>query len=320
MSDASLPLPRDGVAAPLSRSPRKSKAAATAARSPHQLVATALLLPAGLLMLLLVLGPVAAVLLMSLTDYQLGASGFSFIGFENYAALLDDRVFWKALGNTLAYVAIVVPASVGLGLAVALLIESGRSLRSLYRAVFFVPVMATLIAMAISFEFMLHPQFGLINLMLSALGLPTHAFLSEPALALPTLAAIGVWQMFGFNMVLFLAGLVSIPRHLYEAAELDGARSAWSRFRLVTWPLLGPVTMFVVLISAIRSFQVFDTVHVLTKGGPSKASEVLLYSMYTEGFEFFRSGLAAAIAVVFLAFVLLLTLIKARVIEKRVHY
>lgn len=320
MSDASLPLPRDGVAAPVSRSSRKSKAAATAAHSPHQLVATALLLPAGLLMLLLVLGPVAAVLLMSLTDYQLGASGFSFIGFENYAALLDDRVFWKALGNTLAYVAIVVPTSVGLGLAVALLIESGRSLRSLYRAVFFVPVMATLIAMAISFEFMLHPQFGLINLMLSALGLPTHAFLSEPALALPTLAAIGVWQMFGFNMVLFLAGLVSIPRHLYEAAELDGARSAWSRFRLVTWPLLGPVTMFVVLISAIRSFQVFDTVHVLTKGGPSKASEVLLYSMYTEGFEFFRSGLAAAIAVVFLAFVLLLTLIKARVIEKRVHY
>jgi multiple sugar transport system permease protein len=150
--------------------------------------------------------------------------------------------------------------------------------------------------------------------------LPTYAWLAEPELALATLAVIGVWQLFGFNMVLFLAGLVSIPKYLYEAAEMDGARSAWSRFRLVTWPMLGPVTMFVVLISAIRSFQVFDTVHVLTKGGPSKASEVLLYSMYTEGFEFFRSGLAAAIAVVFLAFVLVLTLIKSWLIERKVHF
>ncbi len=284
------------------------------------MTAAVLLAPALVLMALLLIGPVLAVLLMSFTDYQLGAPTWSLVGLENYIELYGDRVFWTSLTNTLLYVAIVVPSSIALGLGLALLIESGSTLRAFYRSIFFIPVMATLIAMAISWEYMLHPQFGLINLMLKEIGLPAQAWLSDPVLALPTIAAIGIWQLFGFNMVLFLAGIVSIPSHLYEAAVMDGARSAWSRFWLVTWPMLGPVTVFVAVISAIRSFQVFDTVHVLTKGGPSKATEVLLYSMYSEGFEFFRSGLAAAIAVVFLCFVLLLTIIKARLIEKKVHY
>ncbi|MFN4275619.1 MAG: carbohydrate ABC transporter permease [Ferrovibrio sp.] len=276
--------------------------------------------PAFVLMLLLLIGPVLTVLLLSFTDYQLGAPGFGFIGLDNYTELAGEKVFWKSLGNTLAYVGVVVPAAVGLGLGVALLIESGRSWRAFYRAAFFVPVMATLIAMAIAWEFMLHPQFGLINLMLKPLGIAPQNWLNDPGLALWVLAVIGIWQSFGFNMVLFMAGIVSIPKHLYEAAEMDGARSAWERFRLVTWPMLGPVTMFVVVITAIRSFQVFDTVHALTKGGPVKATEVLLYTMYAEGFEFLRSGYAAAIAVVFLVFVLILTVIKARLLDRKVHY
>jgi multiple sugar transport system permease protein len=213
-----------------------------------------------------------------------------------------------------------VPGSVALGLGAALLIESGTSLRAFYRAVFFIPVMSTLIAMAIAWEFMLHPGFGLVNLALKSFGIAGPNWLRTEGLALYVLAVIGIWQQFGFNMVLFLAGLVSIPRLLYEAAAMDGASSAWERFRLVTWPMLGPVTLFVVVISAIRAFQVFDTVAVLTKGGPNKSTEVLLYSMYAEGFEFFRSGYASAITVVFLLLVLAVTVIKARVMEKRVHY
>jgi multiple sugar transport system permease protein len=277
-------------------------------------------LPAVVLMGLMLMGPVLAVLAMSLTDYQLGATSWGFIGLKNYHDLFTDKVFWTSLKNTLVYVAIVVPSAVGLGLGLALLIEAGTSGKALYRAIFFIPVMATLIAMAISWEFMLHAQFGLINLVLKSLGFAPRAWLSEPDLALPTLAVIGIWQLFGFNMVLFMAGIVSIPKTLYDAAEMDGAKSALQRFRLVTWPMLGPVTMFVLIISAIRSFQVFDTVHVLTKGGPNKATEVLLYSMYSEGFEFFRSGLAAGIAVVFLLFILALTMLKAWIIEKKVHY
>lgn len=284
------------------------------------LAAYSLITPALVLMLLMLIGPVLAVLVISFTDWQLGAKQLSFIGLENYQELWTDRVFWISISNTMLYVLVVVPGSLILGLLTAMLIESVGQFKAFYRAVFFIPVMATLIAMAISWEFMLHPQFGLINLLLKAVGLPTHNWLNERDLVLYVLAAIGIWQSFGFNMVLFLAGLVAIPRQLYEAAEMDGAASAWDKFWLVTWPMLGPVTLFVAVISTIKSFQIFDTVHVLTKGGPNKASEVLIYTIYAEGFQFFRSGYAAAVTVVFLVFVLLLTLFKMRVADRRVHY
>ncbi len=276
--------------------------------------------PAVVLMALMLVGPTLAVVALAFTDYQLGAQSLEWIGLSNFRDLVNDRTFWKSLSNTLLYAAIVVPGSVALGLGAALLIESGTSLRAFYRAVFFIPVMSTLIAMAIAWEFMLHPGFGLVNLALKSVGIAGPNWLRTEGLALYVLAVIGIWQQFGFNMVLFLAGLVSIPRLLYEAAAMDGASSPWERFRLVTWPMLGPVTLFVVVISAIRAFQVFDTVAVLTKGGPNKSTEVLLYSMYAEGFEFFRSGYASAITVVFLLLVLAVTVIKARVMEKRVHY
>ena len=276
--------------------------------------------PAVFLMLAMLIGPMLAVVLLAFTDYQLGASTLEWIGLSNFLDLAEERSFRKSLGNTLLYAAIVVPGSVVLGLAVALLVESGTRGRAFYRAVFFVPVMSTLIAMAIAWEFMLHPGFGLVNLALASIGVQGPNWLRTEGLALYVLATIGVWQQFGFNMILFMAGLVAIPRTLYEAAAMDGAASAWERFRLVTWPMLGPVTLFVVVISAIRAFQVFDTVAVLTKGGPNKSTEVLLYTMYAEGFEFFRSGLASAVTVVFLLLVLVVTVVKTRVLEKRVHY
>src|SRR5262249_48086956 len=265
-------------------------------------------------------GPVFAVFVLAFTDYQLGQSAAAFVGLKNLAQLAGDPVFWKSLGNTVLYASLVVPASVAMGLAAALLIESGTSLRRFYRAAFFLPAMATVIAMAIVWEFMLHPTFGVVNLGLKLAGLPPQNWLQDRALALPVLVVIGVWQQFGFNMVLFLAALVSIPRQLYEAAAVDGVPGAWERFRLVTWPMLGPVALFVMVVSAIRSFQVFDIVHALTKGGPNKATEVLLYSMYTEGFEFFRTGYASAIALVFVSLVLGLTLLKVFVLEKRMRH
>lgn len=282
--------------------------------------ALAMSTPAIVLMLLMLIGPLCAVIALSFTDYQLGAPSLAWIGLANYQEMLDDRVFWIALINTVVYVAIVVPLAVAFGLGVALLIESGSSLRSWYRTIYFLPVMATVIAMSIVWEFMLHPQFGLINALLASMGLEGYSWLQDRRTALYALCAIGIWQALGFNMVLFLAGLMSIPRHLYDAAEVDGARSGWDKFRLVTWPMLGPTTLFVVVITSIRGFQVFDTVHVLTKGGPSKSTEVLIHRMYVEGFEFFRSGYGAALTVVFLAFVLLLTLIKAQLASRRVHY
>ena len=313
MSDAATTL--QAVAAAPRAQARAFADPRPAARSAYALAA-----PAFVLMLMMLIGPLAGLIALSFTDYQLGAPSFAWIGLSNYHEMFADRVFWISLKNTLTYVAIVVPGAVAFGLGTALLIQSGAGLRSWYRTIYFLPVMATLIAMAIVWEFMLHPQFGLVNGLLRAAGLQGHSWLQDRGTALYSLCVIGIWQATGFNMVLFLAGLASIPKHLYDAAEIDGAESAWSRFRLVTWPMLGPVTLFVVTISAIRSFQVFDTVQVLTNVFFNNTANTQIYTMYTEGFEFFRSGYGAAVTVVFLAFVLLLTLLKSALGNREVHY
>jgi multiple sugar transport system permease protein len=273
--------------------------------------------PAVVLMWLMLLGPAVVVVGLSLTDWTFGSPDIGFAGFANYRELWDDRVFWISLRNTLAYVAFTVPASVFLGLGVALLIEAGESLKGLYRTLFFLPVTSTLLAMALVFQFALHPTAGLINQALAAVGITGPDWLKNPDTALYALGLIGIWQAVGLNMVLFLAGLKAIPGDLYDAASVDGVDSAWERFRRVTWPMLGPSLVFVVTITAIRSFQVFDTVAVLTEGGPNKATSVLLYQMYQEGLSFLRSAYAAALTCVFLAFVLLLTWAQTRLLDRR---
>lgn len=276
--------------------------------------------PAIVLMWLMLLGPAVVVIVMSLTDWTFGAPTVAWIGWGNYVELWSDRVFWVSLRNTLAYVAFTVPTAVFLGLGVALLIEAGNALKGLYRTLFFLPVTSTLLAMALVFQFAFHPTVGLVNQTLGLLGLPTTDWLKNPDTALYALGVIGIWQAVGLNMVLFMAGLKAIPKDLYEAAAIDGADSAWERLRRVTWPMLGPALVFVVTITAIRSFQVFDTVAVLTEGGPNKATSVLLYQMYQEGFSFLRSAYAAALTCVFLAFVLLLIWLQTRLLDKRAHY
>ncbi|WP_172645913.1 carbohydrate ABC transporter permease [Bradyrhizobium elkanii] len=284
------------------------------------MAAYALAGPAVLLLFVLFFVPVIAVFVIALTDWQFGARTFAFVGIANFREVFADEGFRASLLNTVIYVLIVVPGTVILGLAIAMLIESGRSLRALYRAIHFLPFMATLAAMAIAWEALLHPTIGLVNQTFSALGLPTANWLRDEVTALPVLALIGIWQNLGFAMVLFLAGLKAIPRDLYDAADIDGADLWLDRFRTVTLPMLGPVSMFVVIVVALRAFEAFDTVKVLTKGGPGHASDVLLYTLYRESFEYLRTGYGAAVAVVFLVIVVALTLIQARVMDKRVHY
>ncbi|WP_236571768.1 carbohydrate ABC transporter permease [Rhodovarius lipocyclicus] len=279
-----------------------------------------LTLPAALAFLLLVLAPTLAAVTLAFTDFELGAGPPAWIGLENFRELLEDQGFLKSFRNTVLYVGLVAPASVALGLALALLIESRAPLRGFFRAVFFLPVVSLTVAMASAWQYLLHPTIGPINAALRAIGIAGPNWLSDSSTVMLSLSAIGVWEGAGFNMVLFMAGLTAIPKELREAAHVDGARSAWERFRLVTWPLLGPTTLFVVTISLIRAVRVFDTVAVLTRGGPNKASEVLLYTMYTEGFTFLRLGYSAAITLVFLAIVLALMWVQTRVMDKRVHY
>lgn len=276
--------------------------------------------PALLLLIVLLFGPAIAVIVFSLTDWQLGSATLHFVGLANFKALFADPAFWTALTNTLIYVGIVVPGTVFLGLVTALLIEASPRLRGFYRAVHFLPVMSTMSAMAIVWGTMLHPTVGLVNRLFGAIGIAGVNWLRDEHTALFALAAIGIWQSFGFAMVLFVSGLKAIPQQLYDAAAVDGADGIFDRFRTVTWPMLGPVTMFIVILSASRAFEVFDSVRVLTQGGPTYASEVLLHRLYTESFDFLRTGYGAALTVIYLGIVVLLTLTQAKLLERRVHY
>ena len=289
-------------------------------RQAETAVAHALVGPALFFLLTLFLLPTVAVFVIAATDWRFGARSLSFVGLANFAELFRDPLFLISLRNIAIYTLIVVPATTGLGLLVALLIESSRSFRAFYRAVHFLPYMATLAAMAIAWEALLHPSVGLINQILRAAGLPTANWLRESATVLPVLAVIGVWKNLGFAMVMFLAGLKSIPCELLDAADIDGADSWLDRLRTVTLPLLGPVSMFVLIVTALRAFETFDTVKILTQGGPGKASETLLYTLYMESFEYLRTGYGAAVTVVFLLIVAALTLTQARMIDRRVHY
>jgi len=276
--------------------------------------------PTAVLMLLLLVLPTLAVLVLSLTDAELGVPEINFLGLDAYVDLLTDRSFRGALRNTAVYVVLVAPAAILLGLGLALLIEAEAGGRTFFRSVYFLPVVSLIVAMASVWQYLMHPSFGPINIVLRMLGFAGVNWLGSSDNVLVALALIGIWQALGFNMVLFLAGLTAIDRTLYAAAEMDGVRSAWDRFRIVTWPMLGPTTLFVTTISVINAVKVFETVATMTQGGPAKASETLLWVIYHEGFVYLHIGTASAMAVVFIALLLLLLVIQTRVLDKKVHY
>ncbi|CAN7682173.1 carbohydrate ABC transporter permease [Rhizobium sp. LjRoot258] len=277
-------------------------------------------LPAMALVLLFILLPVAAVIALGFSDFELGYAGFKFVGFENYAELFSDRTFRRSLWNTTVYTAIVTPVSIVLALGLAMLIEAEGIGRSFFRTAFFMPVASLLVAMATVWQYLFHPTIGPINAMLAQIGIHGPNWLGASSTVLFGLSIIGIWQSVGFILVLFLAGLSAIPRELYAAADVDGARSGLDRFCLVTWPMLGPTTLFVTTISIINSVKVFETVKTLTEGGPNKASEVLLFTIYQEGFVYLRVGYASAMTVVFLAILVVLMFLQYRIQDRQVHY
>lgn len=304
----------------------------------QQRVGWMLTAPAFALILIILIAPVLVAAALSFTDYSLGNTGFDWVGLENYAKIFTRSTYEKMFIASFTYVFVVVPMAVGLGLGAALLINSLTWGGEFYKAIYFLPVMATLLAMAIVWEFMLHPSIGVINQTLEAScatplpklwpwlgdacanGMPN--WLGDRKYAIWVISFIGIWQGFGFNMVLYLAGLTGVPRELYQAAEMDGAKSAWDRFRLVTWPALGPTTVFVVTITSIRSFQVFDIVEAFYPqgGGPSKSAYVMMFAIYEKGVKQNLIGIGSSITILFLAFVMMITLVQRWLVERRVHY
>jgi multiple sugar transport system permease protein len=257
--------------------------------------------------------PVAAGLLLSLTDFDLYAladpGSVRFVGLKNYATLLASPVFWKAMANTLYFVLVGGPLSVALSLAAALLLnEKLVRFKALFRTVFFAPVVTTLVAVAVVWRYLYHPRFGLLNQALGALGIAPIDWLGNPRWAIPAIIVMAAWRSFGYNMVIFLAGLQAIPESVYEAARLDGA-GPLQRFWRITLPLLRPTMMFVVVMTMIGYFQLFAEPYVLTggTGGPANATITVVMLMYKEGFRWWNMGYAAAIAFVLFLVVLAAT-------------
>ena len=276
--------------------------------------------PAAVLVTLFVIAPVGVLVLLSFSDWQLGSSTLRYTGLGNYRQLATDPVFWVSLRNTAFYVALVVPVATGLALIAAIAIRGAGRLAAFYRTAFFLPVTTTVVAMALAWEFLLHPSFGLVNLVLAEFGVRGPVWLRDADTVLYALAAIGVWLKFGYYVVLFLAGLSTLPTDLYDAAAVDGIDRPLDRFRYVTWPLLGPTVLFVVVVATIQTFQVFEIVATLTQGRPGRASEVLLFTIFQEGFVYFRTGYASALTVVFLCLILVLVLAKFRYFDRKVYY
>jgi len=288
---------------------------------PQARAGLALALPSVALILVFFFGPVLYGAWLSLTDFDIYAladpSSVRFIGLGNYAHAFAETDFWNALRITLVYAFVGAPISVAVSLAAALLVDAKTTRwKPFFRAVYFAPVVTTLVAVAIVWRYLYQPQYGLVNAFLAKFGIPRVDWLGDPHWALPAILVLAVWKNFGYNLLIFVAGLQNVPKELHEAAELDGA-SGWQRFWNVTLPELGPVFLFVSVTTVINYFQLFAEPYVMTQGGPLKSTNSLVLLMYEEGFRWWRLGYAAALAFILFAVILAATAVQMRLQRER---
>lgn len=261
--------------------------------------------------------PVIAAFIISFTDfdiYNLGNfSTLRFIGFENYIKLFNDDLFWTALGNTFYFVVVAGPLSIAVSLIAALMLNSKLvKFKSLFRLAYFLPVVTTLVAVAIVWRFIYHPNFGILNFFLNLIGINPIDWLGDPDWAMPSIILLAVWKNFGYNMIIFIAGLQNIPEELYEAADIEGA-NAFQKFKHITLPMLAPTTIFVSIITMIGYFQLFAEPYVMTQGGPLNRTLSIVQYMYQEGFRWWNMGYSASIAFVLFIIIFIGTLIQFKV-------
>ena len=264
--------------------------------------------------------PVLAAFVLSFTDfdiYALGSFAFArFVGFKNYAQLLSDPLFWKAFRNTLEFLLIGGPLSIGVSLTAALMIQSKLvRWKGFYRTAYFTPVVTTLVAVAVIWRFIYHPRFGLLNYLLSFAGIGGIDWLGDQHWAMPAIILMAVWKNFGYNMVIFIAGLQNIPAELYEAASIDGAGHL-QQLRTITVPLLAPTTVYISILTMIGYFQLISEPYVMTQGGPLNSTLSIVLLMYQQGFRWWNMGYSAALAFVLFAFIMAGSFLQSRV-QKR---
>lgn len=249
--------------------------------------------------------PIVAVVLISGFDWNL-LGGHRFVALANYAELLEDRDFWRALGNTLLYAAAVVPSTMTIGLALAVALNRRMRFRNFFRAAIYLPTVISGVASGIIAAWIFEGNYGVLNAVLAATRLPRLPWLSSTALAMPSVILSSLWLRTGLCMVIYLAALQDVPRDQMEAAALDGA-DAWSRFRHVAWPVLAPATTFLLVTNLIYSLHVFDLIYVMTEGGPAGSTTTLVQYLYDAAFYQQRLGYGAAIGVFLLVILMALT-------------
>jgi multiple sugar transport system permease protein len=279
------------------------------------------LAPAIVLLSIFFFAPVIAGFALSVTDFDLYTLGdvhnLRFVALRNYRELIANPIFWTAFFNTLYFALVGGPLTVAVSLFAALLVNNKLTRwKALFRTIYFAPVVTTLVAVSVVFKYLYHPRFGIINLALGALHLPQPDWLGDPHFAMPALILLSVWKGFGYTMIIFIAGLQTIPEELYEAARLDGA-GAWGQFRHVTLPMLGPTFLFVGVVVAIGQLQIFAEPYVMTAGGPLNKTLTIVMMMYQQGFRFWRMGYAAAVAFILFLVIGAATLLQMRLGEKR---
>ncbi|MET4676884.1 MULTISPECIES: sugar ABC transporter permease [unclassified Luteibacter] len=263
--------------------------------------------PAMIVLGLFFLLPVIAALVLSVTDYDLYAladiRNLRFVALQNYWSLLQRPLFWSALGHTVYFVVVGVPLSLMASLGAAMLLNSPMArFKPFFRTALFAPVVTTVVAVAVIWRYLFNTKYGLINYVLDNLGVPTVDWLGDPHWAMPTIILFAVWKNFGYNMIIFMAGLQAIPGDLYEAARIDGA-SAMAQFRHITLPMLKPTMVMVSILTVSGYFQLFAEPYVMTEGGPLQSTTSVLYLMYEEGFKWWNLGSASAVA--FILFVIM---------------
>lgn len=265
--------------------------------------------------------PVIAAFIISFTDFDIYTladfSTLRFVGMKNYLKLFDDPLFFTALKNTFYFVIMAGPLSISVSLAAALLLNSKLvKYKAVFRLSYFIPVVTTLVAVAIVWRFIYHPRFGIINYILSLIGIAPVDWLGEPSTAMPAIVLMSVWKNFGYNMIIFIAGLQNISEDLYEAASIEGA-NAWQKFKSITLPMLAPTTLFISIITIIGYFQLFAEPYIMTQGGPLNSTLSIVQFMYQEGFRWWNMGYSASIAFVLFFIIMIGTLIQLRIQKGR---
>jgi sn-glycerol 3-phosphate transport system permease protein len=278
-----------------------------------------LLTPAAMLLIGFTHYPAAATLVESFFSSGTAVRPARFVGVDNYAALADDPVFWQVLGNNLWFALGTIPTAIALAMMMALFVNGRLPARALVRMAYFTPTVLPMIAVANLWLFFYTPQIGLIDQVTALFGMPSHNWLGDPGTVLGATMVMVVWKEAGFFMIFYLAALQSLPPELEEAAQIEGA-SRWYFFRRVTFPLLMPTTLFVLVNATINSFKLVDHLFILTKGGPDNASSLLLYYIYQVAFSFFDTAYAATLTVVLLILLAGLALAQFLLVERRVHY